>query len=70
MAEAKSSVNTFGMKKKRTLTCPWCNNEMSNAHAIGGTVKFSCENCKLDGFITRLPPGISAQEFQSLKTIA
>ncbi|MHA2270791.1 MAG: hypothetical protein ACXACI_02945 [Candidatus Hodarchaeales archaeon] len=70
MAEARNRFDSWADREKRsTLTCPWCNNE-TKTHTISGTVRFTCENCKCDGFITRLPKGITIQDFQSRKTIA
>ena len=55
---------------KNRVRCPWCNTEINNMHAISNTVRFTCESCKLDAFITKLPKGVSIRDFQSRKTIA
>jgi hypothetical protein len=52
------------------LFCPFCGEHSISTVVNHGTLKISCNNCRTNGFITRLPRGRKLTDFISRRLIA
>jgi hypothetical protein len=51
------------------LVCPWCHTHSINAIVNHNTLRLKCSECRMDAFVTRIPPDKKLSDYNTRRMI-